>query len=152
MTHGALHKPESAEAKAWRIDYISAKQAYLSAKKTYLEGGTSTKADVDRLAAAQKKLMDSLAALESKSNAVTAQLTNSAAAIRDTGVVVEESHRKILYQDNDISKLNMALISKERQVQYTLERNKNRRIMIVSLILINIILISISYYIIKNNK
>ena len=61
-------------------------------------------------------------------------------------VKIKTNNRQITYQDGDIIKLNTALTTKERQIRYTIERNRNKRVMVVLLILINVGLIYLTYY------
>ena len=61
-------------------------------------------------------------------------------------------NRLISEQDEGIRNNNQELLSKRKQIRFTEERNRYRRIMIISLIIINLLLIGLFYYLINASK
>uniref|UniRef100_A0A6C0JCE7 Uncharacterized protein n=1 Tax=viral metagenome TaxID=1070528 RepID=A0A6C0JCE7_9ZZZZ len=66
--------------------------------------------------------------------------------------LIYKRNEKINEQDKKISEGNQELLSRNRQVEFTTERTRYRRIMICILIAINLILASGLVYLIKNSK
>ena len=67
----------------------------------------------------------------------------------------DEIHRKnrlILQQDDGIKNNNLEVLSKDRQIAFTQERNRYRRVMIVALVVINLLLIGLFYYLISSSR
>jgi len=55
-------------------------------------------------------------------------------------------------QDNKIESGNNEIISRNRQVEFTEERTRYRQIMIITLIIVNVLLASGLYYLLKGSK
>jgi hypothetical protein len=65
---------------------------------------------------------------------------------KSTSVI--QKNKTIKYQDNYIDDKNIDLLSKNRQVEFSKERNSYKRIMLIVLVIINIILIALFYYLV----
>ena len=61
---------------------------------------------------------------------------------------VMQKNKTIKYQDNYIDDKNIELISKNRQVVFSKERNNFKRFMLIILIVINLVLIALFYYLV----
>ena len=73
----------------------------------------------------------------------------------DVAVHNDEIHRKnrlISEQDSGIKDNNLEVLSKDRQIAFTQERNRYRRVMIISLVIINLLLVGLFYYLMKASK
>tara|TARA_B100000575_G_scaffold292631_1_gene301574 strand:+ start:4149 stop:4643 length:495 start_codon:yes stop_codon:yes gene_type:complete len=82
--------------------------------------------------------------IQSTSNTISNQSENIISRTNE----IHQKNKKIDIQDKDIVKINSKLNSKNRQLEFTKERNKYRLIMIGILITVNIVLIAfiIKYY------
>ena len=146
----------------WQSLYVTKKGEYLSALEEYLKkklDTTSTSAGGAGELAAKKQVVENtynnlnshLEELKTHNETISTSLSSDAVNIGNNEHVINSNNARIMYQDKDINKLNISLISKERQIAYTTERNRNRRIMIAALIIVNIILLSLAYYMYTNN-
>lgn len=79
-------------------------------------------------------------------------LNNSDQEGDDTNDILHRKNRLISEQDEGIRNNNQELLSKRKQIRFTEERNRYRRIMIISLIIINLLLIGLFYYLINASK
>ena len=61
---------------------------------------------------------------------------------------VMQKNKTIKYQDNYIDDNNIALLSKNRQIEFSKERNSYKRIMLIVLVIINLILMGLFYYLV----
>merc|ERR1711904_621611 len=76
--------------------------------------------------------------IQSTSNTISNQSENIISRTNE----IHQKNKKIDIQDKDIVKINSKLNSKNRQLEFTKERNKYRLIMIGILITVNIVLIA----------
>ncbi len=62
--------------------------------------------------------------------------------------IIERKNHKIKKQDEDIAKTNIDMISKDRQIVYSKERNSYRRNIMIALLIINILIVAslLKYY------
>ena len=70
----------------------------------------------------------------------------------ETNSVRHRKNRIIHQQDEGIRNNNQELLSKRKQIKFTEERNRYRRIMIISLVIINLLLVGLFYYLMKASK
>lgn len=70
----------------------------------------------------------------------------------ETNSVLHRKNRIIHQQDEGIRNNNQELLSKRKQIKFTEERNRYRRIMIISLVIINLLLVGLFYYLMKASK
>ena len=61
---------------------------------------------------------------------------------------VMQKNKTIKYQDNYIDDKNIELTSKNRQVVFSKERNNFKRFMLIVLIVINLVLVALFYYLV----
>ena len=61
---------------------------------------------------------------------------------------VMQKNKTIRYQDNYIDDKNIELTSKNRQVVFSKERNNFKRFMLIVLIVINLVLVALFYYLV----
>lgn len=137
---------------AWTDEYQKLRNEYMNAYKAYLEdtlaGNTpnnETRKREESMKTAQKKIQDHLADLNDNNklnNQTIQEMTNQ---LDNQTTNIQTRNNDISNQNLNINKLNISLLSKERQIEYTNERNRNRRIMVAVLIIINLILISVAY-------
>lgn len=66
--------------------------------------------------------------------------------------LINKRNNLISNQDNKIESGNNEIISRNRQVEFTEERTRYRQIMIITLIIVNVLLASGLYYLLKGNK
>lgn len=134
---------------AWASNYKDARDKYLSAYKAYLEeslqGSNTSNATKTNMDNAQRDVQRILSELSSQTSASNSYLSDNSNQIRLNQDKIQKNNSDITNQDNSINKLNISLLSKERQIEYTNERNRNRRIMVAVLIIINLILIFVAY-------
>jgi len=140
----------------WKQTYMTNKGTYLAALEDYLKEKLSPTPSANNLKNLQNNvkssyntLQDHLGQIKTLNGTISTSLGADAASINNNEHVINSNNARIMNQDSDINKLNISLVSKERQISYTTERNRNRRIMIAVLILINIILLGLAYYIYK---
>tara|TARA_E500000178_G_C16797190_1_gene650752 strand:- start:63 stop:551 length:489 start_codon:yes stop_codon:yes gene_type:complete len=136
----------------WTDEYQKLRNEYMLAYKAYLEdtlaGNTpnnETRQREESMKTAQKKIQDHLADLNDNNklnNQTIQEMTNQ---LDNQTTNIQTRNNDISNQNLNINKLNISLLSKERQIEYTNERNRNRRIMVAVLIIINLILISVAY-------
>ena len=139
---------------SWKQPYITVKGEYLNALKEYLKqklSGTPNDAHLkvlkDNVGTTYNALQDHLTVLKNHNQTISTSIGADAASIGNNEQIINSNNARIMNQDSDINKLNISLVSKERQISYTTERNRNRRIMIAILILVNIILLAAAYFI-----
>ena len=93
-----------------------------------------------------------LTVLKSKIDAILVELkqniSNTDVALEDHSAIVDKKrteivsrNREIQKQDKDLEAINLKLISRKRQNEFSLERNRYRKIMLVMLVIFNIILL-----------
>ena len=63
---------------------------------------------------------------------------------------IYQKNKVINGQDNLVEDKNNELSSKERQVEFSVERNRYRRIMLFVLLIINVALLALFYYLVMN--
>lgn len=110
---------------------------------TFVDAG-ELKSSIDKVVKVSNLINKHLEYLNKNNDAVL--LTAADKYKHNDKVKIKTNNRQITYQDGDIIKLNTALTTKERQIRYTIERNRNKRVMVVLLILINVGLIYLTYY------
>ncbi len=133
--------------------YESKLAEYKSAYNTYyiMKFDTSTNKEAKRLEA-ETTWSPKVASLNTELNNIlnevkknimdTEQLINKQKTEVDTKTkLIYDKNQLIESQDNEIKKRNNELMSKDRQIQFTLERNRYRRIIMISLIATNVALI-----------
>ena len=136
----------------WTNLYTGKKNTYLQALKAWLESkidstvSTNDSSLQTNVESAYNDLMIHLNELSDYNNRIAESISTSASAIRTNQNNIRQNNSTITHQDNDIKKLNISLLSKKRQIEFTMERNRNRRIMIAILIIINLILIGVTYF------
>ena len=136
----------------WKTTMVTKKGNYLRALKAYLTQKLSTtpqnipilKTDVGET---YNALQDHMSVIKKLNQTISTSIGADATSISNNEQIINSNNARIMNQDSDINKLNISLVSKERQISYTTERNRNRRIMIAILILVNIILLAAAYFI-----
>ena len=78
-------------------------------------------------------------------------ITRQKRILTTKGNSVQQKNRVIHSQDVLVEDKNNDLSSKERQIEFSLERNSYRRIMLFVLLIINIILAGLFYILIMKN-
>tara|TARA_B100001094_G_C17792176_1_gene604900 strand:- start:25 stop:588 length:564 start_codon:yes stop_codon:yes gene_type:complete len=135
----------------WTTEYNRLRSNYLASLKDWLltkidnqpDTGSSKKQKVE---GDYNLLITHLNTLNEYNNRIADNISASSAAISTNQDHIIQNNNTITHQDNDIKKLNISLVSKKRQIEFTMERNRNRRIMIAILIIINLILIGVTYF------
>lgn len=141
-------KEREDEITRWADDYKRDREAYIGAYKDYLKQTLSGKnADNEKTAmdTALTQVKSTLNRLNNNNALNSETLLDKSNQIRLSEESVQRNNNNIKNQDNNIHKLNISLLSKERQIEYTNERNRNRRIMVAVLIIINLVLIFVAY-------
>ena len=132
----------------WTKTYHEERDKYIRAYRNYLEkalkGETAT-TEKETMQTAHDVITDHLKDLSDNNDLNNQTLSDRANEVKASETRVQRNNTNIKNQDNNIHKLNISLLSKERQIEYTNERNRNRRIMVAVLIIINLILIFVAY-------
>ena len=132
----------------WTNTYHTQRDTYIRAYKNYLEKTLKGEDATDQkgtMQTAHDAIQDHLKDLSDNNELNSQTLSDRADDVRASEARVQRNNTNIKNQDNNIHKLNISLLSKERQIEYTNERNRNRRIMVAVLIIINLILIFVAY-------
>jgi hypothetical protein len=104
----------------------------------------SLRPKVERL---NKNLNNILEKLKLNINTTAGVIKTQSDEISQKRSTIERKNHHIKKQDNDIVRTNIDMVSKDRQVNYSKERNSYRRIMMIALIIINILIVAgIVYY------
>lgn len=137
----------------WNTKYKALRDTYLEKYRIVLndqlQGITDNGSNVTAANDAQTALTKQIDSLSNNNASIQNNNNNGSLAQRQTEI--QKNNNDIMNQDSNINKLNISLLSKERQIEYTNERNRNRRIMVAVLIIINLVLIFVAYML-YNNK
>ncbi len=132
----------------WASDHKTKRDAYLQAYKKHLENalkGTKNSNDEGDVKTKRNELNNHLNSLIDNNEMSIEKINVKSEKIKNREQQIQKNNNDIKNQDNNINKLNISLLSKARQIEYTNERNRNRRIMVAVLIIINLILIFVAY-------
>lgn len=121
------YKYDRSNDRAWKMNYAE----------------TTLKPQVERINTTLNNILNEL----KRNIKETEQLIKSQEKTADSKTdLIYRKNKIIEIQDSTIKSNNQDLISKDRQIQFTLERNRYRRTMMIILVTINIVLLSIFYY------
>lgn len=136
----------------WKGEYQRLRDKYIQAYQNYLEDtlagktpNNQTLRNEETMKNAQKDIQDHLADLNDNNKLNNQTIQEMTDQLDNQTTNIQSRNNDISNQNLNINKLNISLLSKERQIEYTNERNRNRRIMVAVLIIINLILISVAY-------
>ena len=132
----------------WTDNHKIKRNAYLKAYKKHLENalqGKQSAEDEKNVETTRTELNNHLNSLIDNNEMSIEKINVKSEKIKKREQQIQKNNNDIKNQDNNINKLNISLLSKARQIEYTNERNRNRRIMVAVLIIINLILIFVAY-------
>lgn len=147
-TNDEACKARARDVAAWTETYHTERDRYIRAYSNYLKralkGETAT-TEKETMKTAHDAITLHLKDLSDNNELNSQTLSEKSDEVKKSEERVQRNNTNIKNQDNNIHKLNISLLSKERQIEYTNERNRNRRIMVAVLIIINLILIFVAY-------
>ena len=115
-------------------------------KKNYAETTLRPK-----VVAINKNLNDILRQLKRNINYTNKMINRHKRLVTNKTSSVMQKNKTIKHQDNYIEDRNVDLLSKNRQVEFSKERNSYKRMMLIVLVIINLILIALFYYLVMKN-
>ena len=122
---------------------IATKQIIIPAAK--LTAGASARLDVLR-----KKIADVLTELKTNIEDTDQRLAQHKMTVDAKRTVILDRNKKIQRQDKDLESIRLKLISRRRQNEFSSERNRYRKVLLVLLVVCNVILIGYLGYLITN--
>ena len=104
-----------------------------------------------KVVAINKNLNDILRQLKRNINYTNKMINRHKRLVTSKTSSVMQKNKTIKHQDNYIEDRNIDLLSKNRQVEFSKERNSYKRMMLIVLVIINLILIALFYYLVMKN-
>ena len=110
-------------------------------KQVIVPPATLAKNARGKLNALKYKIDDILKELKENIGDTDLQLKDHSAIVDNKRKEILSRHKEIQKQDKDLEAINLKLISRKRQNEFSVERNRYRKVMLVLLVICNIILL-----------